>query len=163
MWRFPNQRIRLVALLVLFITLGGLLVGAGTITADPAVNNYPNEDDAVENPDTYVGDDVVYGGTVVETDPVTVEVEPENGATFYATFENVDRPLSVGDEIIAFGTLEKGHTLNVDRAVVRAPWEFSYMYAVSFIGGLWVLLRIRRYWRFDSERLAVVPREESDA
>lgn len=163
MWRSPNQRLRFVAFLGLFITLGGLLVGAGTITVDPTMNNYPNEDDVVENPDAYVGDDVVYGGTVVETDPVRVAVEPETGATFYATFENVDRPLSVGDEIIAFGTLQEGHTLDVDHTVVREPWEFYYMYVVSFIGGLWVLLRIRRYWCFDSERLAVVPREESDA
>jgi hypothetical protein len=158
-----TQGLRLVAFLLLFITLGGLLVGAGTITPDPAMNNYPDEDDAVDNPDAYLDDKVVYGGTVVETDPVRVEVEPETGDTFYATFENVDRPLSVGDEIVAFGTLQEGDTLDVDRAVVRAPGEFTYMYAVSFIGGLWVLLRILRYWRFDSERLAVVPREESDA
>ena len=33
------------------------------------------------------------------------------------------------------------------------------MYGVSFLGGLWVLVRTLRRWRFDAERLAFVPRE----
>jgi hypothetical protein len=158
-----RQRLRITAFLILFITLGGLFVGAGTLTADPTMNNYPDEDDVVENPDAYLGDEVVFSGTVVGTDPVTVEVEPDTGGTFQATFENVDRPVSIEDEITAFGTLREGHTLAVERAIVRAPWELYYMYIVSFIGGLWVLVRILRYWRFDSESLAFVPKEDGDA
>jgi hypothetical protein len=127
------------------------------------MNNYPNEGDVIENPDAFVGDKVVFGGIVVETDPVTVEVKPETGDTIYVTFENVNRPPSVGDEISAYGTLEEGHTLDVERAIVRVPWEFSYMYIVSFVGELWVLVRILRHWRFDFEQLAFVPQEDGDA
>ena len=34
------------------------------------------------------------------------------------------------------------------------------MYVISFVGGLWVLGRFGRGWRFDRERLAFVPRDE---
>ena len=127
------------------------------------MNNYPNEDDVIENPDTHLGEKVVFGGTIVKTDPVTVEVKPETGDTIYVTLENVDRPLGVGNEISAFGTLQESHSLDVERTVVRAPWEFYYMYVVSFVGGLWVLVRILRYWRFDFEQLAFVSQEDGDA
>jgi hypothetical protein len=160
---FLRQKSCAAAFLLLFLTLGGLFVGAGTITANPAMNSYPNEDNVIETPDDHLGDKVVFGGIVVETDPVTVEVEPETGDTIYVTFENVDQPLSVGDEVIAFGTLQKPQTLDVDRAVIRAPWEFYYMYIVSFIGGLWVLVRILLHWRFDFEQLAFVSQEDGDA
>jgi hypothetical protein len=150
-------------MVVLLVGLGGLLVSAGTLSPNPTMNDYPGNDDVIENPDAFLGDKVVLGGTVVETDPVTVEVESETRETVYVTFGNVDRPLSVGDEILAFGTLQEDRTLDVERAIVRAPWEFYYMYAVSFLGGLCVLIRILRQWRFDFEQLAFVPQEDGDA
>jgi hypothetical protein len=153
-----GSRLRLAAFVVLLVCLGGLLVGAGTITPP-----YPDEDRIGQHPDAYVGQSVMLGGTVVGTDPITIEADPETGESFQVTLQHVDESVAVGDEIVAFGTLEDDSTLTVERAVVRSPWEFTYMYLVSFIGGLWVLGRLATQWRIDGDRLVLLPGGDNDA
>ena len=150
---------RAVAVVVLLAVLGGLLVAAGTQTPNPALNDYPGAADVGADPGAYAGQKVAVGGTVVHADPVRIEVEYGIAETFTVTVTGVDRTVSAGDHLNAFGTLETEGRLSADRVVVREPWELWYMYAVSFVAGLWVLLRTVRRWRFDADRLAFVPRE----
>jgi hypothetical protein len=147
------------AVVVLLAVLGGLLVAAGTQTPNPALNDYPGAGDVGADPGAYAGQKVALGGTVVNADPVRIEVEHGIAETFTVTVTGVRRPVTTGDNVKAFGTLEEADTLSADRVVVREPWELWYMYAVSFVAGLWVLLRTVRRWQFDGDRLAFVPRE----
>jgi starvation-inducible outer membrane lipoprotein len=48
-----------------------MLVWGGTVTPDPTINNYPDEDDIGPTPEAYVGQQVTLGGTVVATDPTS--------------------------------------------------------------------------------------------
>lgn len=153
----PSVRFTVVVLLL--IVLGGLSVWAGTLSAADAPRDYPDEDEVGPDRSAHVGDRVVLSGTVVGTDPVVITVEYGTGQSFRATLPGVDRSASTGDRVTAFGELEDPSTLVVERVIVRQPWELWYMYGVSFLGGLWVLLRTLRRWRFDAERLAFVPRE----
>ena len=153
----PSVRFTVVVLLL--IVLGGLLVWAGTLSAADAPRDYPDEDEVGPDRSAHVGDRVVLSGTVVGTDPVVITVEYGTGQSFRATLPGVDRSASTDDRVTAFGRLEDPSTLVAERVIVRQPWELWYMYGVSFLGGLWVLLRTLRRWRFDAERLAFVPRE----
>lgn len=156
----PPARVRrAVAILVLLAVLGALFVAAGTDTPNPAANDYPGEDEVGPSPATYVGERVSLSGRVVAADPVRIEVEYGTGETFTVTVTGVDRPVSVGDHLSAFGTLTNESTLAAERTIVRAPWELWYMYVVSFVAGLWVLARTVRRWRFDADELAFVPRD----
>ena len=154
-----DVRVRLAAMALLTVVLAGLLVWAGTLSPADSPRGGPDEDEVGPDRDAYVGERVTLSGTVVGTDPLVVDVEYGTGESFRATLAGADRSVSEDDRVSAFGTLESPSTLAVERVVVREPWELWYMYSVSFLGGLWVLVRILRRWRFDAERLAFVPRE----
>jgi hypothetical protein len=144
---------------LLILVLAGLLVWAGTLSPADARRDFPSEDEVGPNRDAYVGERVTLSGTVVGTDPPVVDVEYGTGESFRATLADADQSVSAGDRVSAFGRLEPSSTLVVERVIVREPWELWYMYGVSFLGGLWVLVRTLRRWRFDAEQLAFVPRE----
>jgi hypothetical protein len=158
-----GQRIRFLAFIGLTTALLTMLLWAGTLSPDPAMNSYPDEDQISQNPDAYVGQSVSVAGTVVDTDPLVIETVPDTGDSFQVTLRSLNRPAAVGDEITAFGTLEGESTLAVERATVRSPWEFTYMYIISFLGGLLVLGRLATQWRFDTTHLAFRPRGGDDA
>lgn len=143
--------------------LSGLLIWAGTLTYDPSLNAFPDEADFGPIPDAYIGQQVSIDGTVTSTDPVVIRVAYDPAGSTEITLEGIDHPVQEGQHISAFGTLADPTTLTVDRALVRSPWEKWYMYAVSFLAGLWVLARSLVHWRFDRDQVAFLPRGERDA
>lgn len=152
---------RLFAILVLLSLLAGLLVWAGTLAPDPARNDFPDEDEFATDYDAYVGVQIETDGTVVTTDPVVIEVTPDGRPSVELTLTNVDpSSMRVGDTVDVFGTLEADATVSVTNATVRSPWEFQYMYLVSFLAGLWTLGRFVRHWSVDTGTLSFSPREE---
>lgn len=159
----PGQRRRLATLCFLLVALAGLFIWGGTVTPDPAMNDYPGEDAVGPNPQTYVGEQVTLGGTVVNTDPVVVRVRYGIDESFVVTLQSVGKTVETGDSVSAFGTLRDDRTLVVDGLIVRQPWRYLYMYGVSFLGGLWVLGRIATQWRLDRTQWAVVPRSDRAA
>ncbi|WP_265110681.1 hypothetical protein [Halosolutus halophilus] len=160
-----GQRGRLVGAL-LAVCLTGFLLWAGTLPAsDETLNAYPDEDQVGPAPEAYVGESVVLSGTVVATEPVVIETRYHDVSRQFTldhaatAVRNTNDPIEVGDRITAFGTLAEPSTLATERAIARAPWEFQYMYLVSFLGGCLALGSFLRHWRFDRARLAFVPRE----
>lgn len=158
-----TQHLRLLAVGAVLVCLVGLFVWTGTVSPNPALNDFPGNDQVGPNPDAYVGQHVSLSGTVVATDPVIVEVQYGIDERREITFENLDEHVVEGQHVNAFGTLTDESTLKVENALVRSPWEKWYMYAVSFLGGLWVLGRLLVHWRFDRNRLAFVPRGDRSA
>jgi cytochrome c-type biogenesis protein CcmE len=155
-----GQRLRVLIFVMLLVGLAGLLILAGTISPNPPLNDYPGSDAVVADSSGHVGQSVTLDGTILTTSPPTIEVESDTGESMHVTLRNFDRDATRGDEIVAFGTLEADTVLDVDRAIVRHPWEFTYMYLVSFLGGLWVLGRIIQHWRYNRNQLAFTPRSE---
>ena len=154
-----SPRTRLVTITILFAILAGLFVWAGTIEPDPANNNYPENEDVFTDPDEYVGQQVSVGGTVVNTDPLTVETSVQGERVTFVV-ENADPNVSTRDQLSVFGTWQSDHSVTATNVVHREPWEFSYMYVVSFLAGLWVLARLVNRWTLDSTDWAIVPRTE---
>ncbi|MHC3438601.1 hypothetical protein ACYJ1Y_10990 [Natrialbaceae archaeon A-gly3] len=159
-----GQRGRLLAGIFLFSLLVGGLVWAGA-TGDPLESEYPTEVDVTPTPETYVGEQVVLGGYVVETDPVVIATRASGYGQFTLVdadeaHQNADGPLEDGDHVSAFGTLEDDSTLVVEHGLTRDQSETSYMYVVSALGGLWVAGRFFQSWRFDRSAFAFVPRDQ---
>ena len=69
----PGHSRRFLAIFILLAGLAALFVWAGTVTPDPAMNNYPENDEFGSDPEAYVGKQVEIHGTVVATDPVVDE------------------------------------------------------------------------------------------
>ncbi|OIB56534.1 hypothetical protein [Natrialba sp. SSL1] len=160
-----GQRGRLLAALLLLALLFGLMVWAGASPAEPMEQPGPDETDVPQDRAAYVGSEVTLGGEVVDTDPVVIATRASGYGQFTVvdaedTLVNTDGPLESGDQLSAHGTLEDESTLAADRTVARQSSEMQYMYAVSLLGGLWVVGRFACGWRFDRTRLAFVPREQ---
>lgn len=154
-----RTRTRIVAICTLLAVLAGLFVWAGTVQPDPANNDFPDGEDLLDDPDQYVGDRISVSGTVVATDPLTIEAEPAPGRTITFVIEDVDRGPAVGDDLRVFGVLHENDRVEAIETVHREPWERHYMYVVSFLGGLVVLARLLNRWTLDADEWAVVPRE----
>lgn len=157
---------RLLAVAVLLLALVGLLVWAGTLSPDPAVNRYPEEDDVMPDPGSHVGQRASIGGYVVETDPVVIETGYSGPSRLtlvgaMAAEGNVDS-LEVDDRVTAFGTIVDESTVETERLVTQTGGEQIYMLVVSLLGGLWVAGRLLWQWRFDPGQLAFVPRGGDD-
>lgn len=151
---------------MLLATLFGLMVWSGAVPANPLEREVPNEVEVTPNREAHVGEQVVLGGRIVDTDPVTLATRASGYGRFTLVdidgqVRNTDEPLEVGDHVSAYGTLEDEETLVVTHAMVQPPSEVRYMFAVSLLGGLWVAGRVLRQWRFDTGRLAFVPRDRS--
>ena len=159
---------RVLAGLLLLGLLSACFVWAGATPANPLGSEYPTETDVAPTPDAYVGEQVILGGVVVETDPLVIATRASGYGRFTlvdgeARLRNADGPLERGDRVTAFGTLEDESTLIVERAVTRERGEERYMIVASLLGGLWVAGRFLRGWRFDRATLAFEPRARRSA
>lgn len=153
-----TPRTRLAALALLVALLGVAAVAHGTLEPDPDRHRYPDNEHLAEDYGAHVGERAVLSGTVVETDPLVVREQLPGGAEQELTLTGVDADATRGDSVWFYGTVRPDRTVEVATAAVRAPWELRYMYVVSALGGLLVLGRFLRQWRFDRSRLAFVPR-----
>ncbi|QKG92029.1 hypothetical protein HPS36_03865 [Halorubrum salinarum] len=149
---------RMFALGVCGILLVGLFVLAGAGYPTPPSPG-PDLADPDVDPSDLAGDQVETGGIVIETDPVIIEIDGDT-ATQTLPIENAP-DVDVGQEVIVDGTITADGTLRVnrDRAVVREPWEATYMYAISVLGALFVALRIADGWQFDLKTISFSPRD----
>lgn len=161
-----GQGVRLLAIGLVVVALAGLIVWAGASPAEPMESDLPDETEVPNDRAGHVGEAVVLGGEVVETDPVVIATRASGYGQFTvieadAAVQNTDEPLEVGDQVTASGTLEDEDTLAAERATVQEPGDTQYMMLISLLGGLVVVGRVLRDWRFDLERLAFVPRERA--
>lgn len=152
--------------LALVALLSASLILAGTTAGDPLGDVYPDETDVTPTPEAYVGEQVILGGFVVDTDPVVIATRASGHGQFVlletdTARGNADDPLEVDDRVNTFGTLEDESTLVVERVITREGSETQYMYAASALGGLWVIWRFVSHWRFDRRALAFMPRAQS--
>ncbi|UTF54469.1 hypothetical protein [Natronosalvus rutilus] len=162
-----GQLARALAGFVLLALLVGCLLVAGTTSDELLESESPDQMDVRQDRAAYVGEQVVIGGFVVETDPVVVATLASGHGRFTLVdvderILDADEPLEVNDRVNAFGYLEDESTLVVERAVTREPADAGYLYGVSMVGGLWIVGRLIRQWRLDPAAIAFVPRGASE-
>ncbi|AGB37163.1 hypothetical protein [Natronococcus occultus] len=161
-----GQGVRVLAIVALLAALAGLVVWAGASPAEPMEQEPPNEVEVEPDRGSYVGEDVILGGEVVETDPLVIATRASGYGQFTIlvdgkTDRNVEGDLESGDQVTTYGTLEDEETLAAERVTVQNPSDTRYMMLVSLVGGLLVVGRVLRDWRFDLGRLAFVPRDRA--
>ncbi|MFP8955428.1 hypothetical protein ACLI4Y_01775 [Natrialbaceae archaeon A-CW3] len=161
-----GQRGRLLAGVLLCCLLAGMMVWAGTTPHDPLEHQYPTDVEVTPSPETYVGEQVVLGGQIVDTEPVVIATRASGYGRFVlvdanAQVQNTERSLETGDHVTVFGTLTDEGTLVVEHGLIQNPDDRRYMFLVSVLGGLWVAGRFLNDWRFDRKALAFVPRSDA--
>jgi hypothetical protein len=145
-----------VAVLLLVGCLCGAFVAYGSLDPRPDRNIYPDGPAVAADYETHVGDRVLVSGPVVATDPPTVRLHSGAGDTVTVTVATDRRP-AVGDGLTVFGRLRPDGHLDARRAFVVPDGRLWYTYTTSALAGLWVLVRLLRWWRVDVS-LAVSPR-----
>jgi len=145
-----------VAVATCCVLLLALLVGYGAVTPDPTAGRFPGNG-AVATGAVDPGDRVVVAGTAGRDTSEGTVVTLDGGSSVVVSGLDADP----GADVWLYGTY-RGGTIRSERAVVRAQWEITYLYAVSLLGGLLTLGQVVRTWRLDADRWLVVPREDGD-
>lgn len=149
---------RILIAIALIGCLVGLIVGYGAVGDEPVGDRLPTEDEFAPEPNAYVGERVAVVGTIVETDPVLMEVTYGDDQTAEFVLEGYVAEPSTDSRELVIGDLVDESTVAVVGSESREPWRSYYMYAVSAMAICWVAARFVRGWRFDRLRLAFVPR-----
>jgi hypothetical protein len=153
MWSVSRRGVALAALCTLLLAL---LVGYGTVTPDPSAGRFPGNDE-IGAGTVDAGDRVVVSGTVRDETSGGTVVDLDDGPR--VVVHDLDAAPAPGDPVWLYGTYHDG-TIRTRRAIVRAPWEITYLYAVSLLGGLVTFTRVAWTWRLDTDGWHVVPRED---
>ncbi|KAB1198972.1 hypothetical protein GJR99_11980 [Haloferax sp. MBLA0078] len=119
---------------------------------------YPSSTEMGTEYDAWVGEQASLAGTVVETDPVTITDEYRAGEHVTLQVVGADVDAQQGDRLAVFGVVEEDHTIRALNAYTVPPSNYLYMYAVSFVAGVWVLGRLVRTWRLDWASWSLEPR-----
>ncbi|WP_396611629.1 hypothetical protein ACH9L7_15745 [Haloferax sp. S1W] len=149
---------RLAGILLLMGFLVALMVAFGALSPNPAVGAYPEGEHLDANYNAWVGEKAALWGTVVETDPLVIEDEYGAGKSVHVELTDTSIDVPLGDRIAVYGVVEPDHTIRVLNAYPIPATNYLYMYAVSFLAGLWVLTRLVRTWRLDTQTWALEPR-----
>ena len=144
---------RILTVGVLLALLGVLCGWYGTFGVAAGLGAYPTKQVVGPTPEKYVGEAVTVTGTVVATDPVEISITYRGDQARTLVVTNLDSSAERGDELRVFGTLVDEDTVHVTNAFAVPQRGFVYTYAVSFLGGLWVLTRLLTQWRLDGGRL----------
>lgn len=152
-----GQSGRLLVAVILLAALLGLSVWFDAVPSSGWREAYHDEDAFGPSPEAFLDERVTAAGTVVDTDPLTLEISHRGGESRFVV-EGYAREVSHGEYVRVMGTLEDESTIRSVRYAPHEPWEDTYMYVVSTIGGLWVVARFFRGWGFDRRRLAFDPR-----
>lgn len=142
---------------VLLIILLILFVWYGSASPEPEKGHYPGSEHVVQDREAYVGEKVDIGGRVVETDPLTIEVEYGDDSILLEIV-NTSKDADVGDRVSVFGTLNENHTITAETMIVRPLTNWYYMYGVSGAAAIWLLVRLISHWKYTPTGFK--PREE---
>ncbi|MDQ2071146.1 hypothetical protein ACODNH_12770 [Haloarcula sp. NS06] len=152
--------VRVVIVLVLCLTLGGLFVHA-EITEDER-SPYPDATDLSAGYESYVGQQLMVFGTVTETSEGEMRIRAENDGTAITLRVTETRTaVEPGGVVQVYGTLEPAQTIAAERIEVvnSSRWAEFYKYGASAIGAFGFLLLSFRYWRIDRETWTLEARD----
>lgn len=150
-------RSRKSAVVVLLIILMILFVWYGSLNPEPEKGHYPGSEHVVQDHETYAGEKVDVGGRVVETDPLTIEVEYGDDSILL-DISNTTKDADEGDRISVFGTLNEDYTITAENVIVRPLINWYYMYGISGAAAIWLLIRLISHWKYTPTGFK--PREE---
>lgn len=147
-----------VGIAVFLILHLGLIVWFGGLPPAPGVGHYPDSEHLVREYDRYTGQHVAIGGNVLETDPVTIEIDPVGDSRLELVVEGIQQPIQPNQYVRIFGIANDDQSITAIRTVAIPPNAYRYTYAVSFLAGLWVLGRIISQWRVDPDSFGLTPK-----
>jgi hypothetical protein len=143
---------RVVIVLVLCLTLGGLFVHAAV--TEEHRSPYPDAADLSSGYDSYVGQQLMVFGTVTETGDGGMAIRAESdGTAITLRVTETEAAVEPGGVVQVYGTLEPDQTIAAERVEVvnSSRWAEFYKYGASAIGALGFLLLFFRYWRIDRD------------
>lgn len=137
---------------VIAVVLVVALVGLGVIHDVTGESRwpYPSTDDIREQPEQYVGEEMVISGPVTGINGSTVTVRVKyTGGTYPLTVTGVDTTVQPGGNLQVYGTVQPGPRIDAQRAYVvnQAGSSRIYKYVVSLLGVAVFLLQFFRHWR----------------
>ena len=144
--------IRLVVVLGLCLTLGGLFVHAEA--TEDEWSPYPDAAELSADYESYVGQQLLIIGTVTETGDDGMEIRAESdGIAINLTVTGTGPSVEPGGVVQVYGTVEPRRTIAADRVEVvnSNRWAAFYKYGASAVGAVGFLVLFGRYWRLDRE------------
>lgn len=156
---FDKTKYRGLTIIVLVLILFTLFVWYGNLKSDPEQGNYPGAEELIDDYDKYLGEKVEVTGKVVDEDPIRIEIE-HGKQKKELTIIGTDKLVDNGDRLSVYGTVKKDDTIDAENTVVFPFLNYIYMYVISLVGAAWILIRIIKQWKWNSEELRFERRDE---
>ncbi|WP_135303753.1 hypothetical protein [Haloarcula amylovorans] len=150
---------RILGLILILGAVGCCLIWFGSLAPAPGLGVPADNEDVVPNPATFVGAPIAVDGPVIETTPLTIRLQSESGATLDLRVTGVNRPLSEGDVLSVYGTLESENQVSAINTVRKPAGNYWRTRVLSLLAGLWVLWRGLRYWRPNVQAVLIERRQ----
>lgn len=156
---FKDPKIRFLVIVSLIVILVSMFIWFGSLEPEPKKGDYPGSEQLFEDYDDHVGEKVEVTGDVVNTDPLTIEIERlEKEMRLEIT--DADISADKGDKLQVFGVLQEDHTIQAENAVRQPLVNYIYMYIISTVAAIWISIRIITRWRWNGEKHRVEERDE---
>lgn len=157
---FDTARARILVVVVLLSAQAALVPLYATQPVNPEMGVFPTEEDFVWSEEVYIDEEVTTAGVVQSTEPLVVRGRTGE-RSYRVVVTDSGSSAGVGDTVWVFGVLNKPHNINPIDVHTIPRSGYWYSLSISFVAGLWVLFRLSRHWRFDTDTLSVQPREDS--
>ncbi|MDG5776164.1 hypothetical protein VB773_02200 [Haloarculaceae archaeon H-GB2-1] len=151
---------RAVVILLCLVSLGGLSVHYDAI--DAGKRPYPDTGTLDAEYEVHVGEDIVLYGTVINRQDDDLHIRSGDLTDIRVTgFTGEVQP---GGVVAVDGTLQEDRTIAASNVVVvnPGPWAFTYKYAVSGVGVVFILGLFFRSWSVSFTDLTFRRRGDND-
>ena len=123
-------------------------------------DTFPGGEELTQDYNTYIGDEAVVYGQVIQTNPLFIEYD-HNGRTVEFQVTEVDNNIKEGQYLEVYATVQRDRVLTAIDAVAYAERGHWYAYGISVLAALLTGGRLFKHWEVDLKTFSLKKRDDA--
>lgn len=123
-------------------------------------DTFPGGEELTDDYNTYIGDEVVVYGQVIQTNPLLIEYD-HNGEIVEFQVTEVDDTVKEGQYLEVYATVQHDYRLTAIDTVAYAERGHWYAYGISVFAVLLTGGRLFKHWKVDQKTFSLKKRDDA--